>query len=158
MLTGDDPRTAANIAARLGIDEFRAQMLPESKAEAVKAVRAAGYKVIMVGDGINDTPALTSSDVGVSLRDGTDIAQEVADVVLTANNLADLPKAIRLARSAMARVQTNFKASVGLNTLFLAGGLTNVLTPAAGALLHNGTTIGVCVNSMRGNYLTGNAS
>ncbi len=158
MLTGDDPRTAANIAARLGIDEFRAQMLPESKAEAVKALRAAGYKVIMVGDGINDTPALTSSDVGVSLRDGTDIAQEVADVVLTANNLADLPKAIRLARSAMARVQTNFKASVGLNTLFLAGGLTNVLTPAAGALLHNGTTIGVCVNSMRGNYLTGNAS
>ena len=108
----------------------------------------------MVGDGINDTPALTSSDVGVSLRDGTDIAQEVADVVLTANNLADLPKAIRLARSAMTRVQTNFKASVGLNTLFLAGGLTNV----AGALLHNGTTIGVCVNSMRGNYLTGNAS
>ena len=158
MLTGDDPRTAANIAARLGIDEFRAQMLPESKAEAVKALRAAGYKVIMVGDGINDTPALTSSDVGVSLRDGTDIAQEVADVVLTANNLADLPKAIRLARSAMTRVQTNFKASVGLNTLFLAGGLTNVLTPAAGALLHNGTTIGVCVNSMRGNYLTGNAS
>ena len=158
MLTGDDPRTAANIAARLGIDEFRAQMLPESKADAVKALRAAGYKVIMVGDGINDTPALTSSDVGVSLRDGTDIAQEVADVVLTANNLADLPKAIRLARSAMTRVQTNFKASVGLNTLFLAGGLTNVLTPAAGALLHNGTTIGVCVNSMRGNYLTGNAS
>ncbi|MEI3144758.1 MAG: HAD-IC family P-type ATPase [Dakarella massiliensis] len=98
MLTGDDPRTAANIAARLGIDEFRAQMLPESKADAVKALRAAGYKVIMVGNGINDTPALTSSDVGVSLRDGTDIAQEVADVVLTANNLADVPKAIRLAQ------------------------------------------------------------
>lgn len=153
MLTGDDPRTAENIAGRLGIDEFRSQMLPEGKAEAVRSMRSSGRRVVMVGDGINDAPALTSADVGVSLRDGTDIAQEVADVVLTANDLGDLPKAILLSRNAMKRIHANFRASVGLNSLFLAGGLANVLTPAQSALLHNGTTIGVCLNAMRGNYL-----
>lgn len=153
MLTGDDPRTAANIAARLGVDSYVAQMLPEGKAKSVAALREAGYKVIMVGDGINDTPALSSADVGVSLKDSTDIAQQVADVVLTANDLSDLPRAIELSRRTLARIRTNFGASVGLNTVFLAGGLMNFIPPALNALLHNGTTIGVCMNAIRGNYI-----
>ena len=145
-------KMAENIAGRLGLDEFRAQMLPEGKAEAVLALKREGLRVVMVGDGINDAPALTSADAGVSLRDGTDIAQEVADVVLTDNDLEGLPRAIRLSRSALARIRTNYRLSVSLNSMFLAGGLLNVLPPAASALLHNGTTIGVCVNAIRGHY------
>lgn len=153
MLTGDDPRTATSIAARLGVDEFRAQMLPEGKARAVEELRAGGRRVIMVGDGINDTPGLSSADVGVSMRDSTDIAQQVADVVLASNNLEDLPRAIRLSRATLGRVRFNFAASVGLNTGFLAGGLMNMIPPAMNAVLHNGTTMAVCLNAIRGGYI-----
>ena len=149
MLTGDDERTAATVAAKLGLDDFRAQVLPEEKAAHVEALVRAGAKVLMVGDGINDSPALSAANVGVTLRDGTDIAQEVADVVLTGNNLLGLPVAIDLGRAAMRRIKQNFAISVGLNTGFLAGGLTGLLQPAAGALLHNATTIGVCLNAMQ---------
>ena len=99
--------------------------------------------------GVNESPALSASDVGVTLRDGADIAQEVADVVLTQNSLTQLPQTIELGRATMRRIRQNFGASVGLNGAFLAGGLTGRLTPALGALLHNGTTIGVCLNAMR---------
>lgn len=149
MLTGDDKRTAQAVAARLGIDEFHAGILPADKARIVEALKAQGAKVLMIGDGINDTPALSASDVGVTLRDGADIAQEVADVVLTHNNLSQLPQTIMLGRATMSRIRQNFITSVGLNGAFLAGGLTGRLTPSAGALLHNGTTIGVCLNAMR---------
>lgn len=149
MLTGDDARTAARVAADLGLDDFRAQVLPQDKAQHVLDLRAEGRRVLMVGDGINDSPALSAADVGVTLRDGTDIAQEVADVVLTRNSLGDLPAAIDLGRAAMGRIRENFAVSVSLNTCFLAGGLTGLLMPAVGALLHNATTIGVCLNAMR---------
>lgn len=149
MLTGDDERTAQVVARALGIDDYRAGVLPHEKAQVVAALKKEGAKVLMVGDGVNDSPALSSSDVGVTLRDGADIAQEVADVVLTENTLWGLPKALDLGRDAMARIRQNFRWSVGLNAAFLAGGLTGVLMPAAGALLHNGTTIGVCLNAMR---------
>lgn len=149
MLTGDDKRTAHAVAAQLGIDEFHAGILPADKARIVEALKAQGAKVLMIGDGINDTPALSASDVGVTLRDGADIAQEVADVVLTHNSLSQLPQTITLGRATMTRIRQNFITSVGLNSVFLAGGLTGWLTPAAGALLHNGTTIGVCLNAMR---------
>ena len=119
------------------------------KAAVVTALKEKGAKVLMVGDGVNDSPALSASHVGVTLRDGADIAQEVADVVLTENTLEGLPVAMDLGKAAMARIRQNFVASVGLNGLFLAGGLTGTLMPAAGALLHNGTTIGVCLNAMR---------
>lgn len=149
MLTGDDERTARVVAEKLGIDHYRAGILPSDKAAVVAALKEKGAKVLMVGDGVNDSPALSASDVGVTLRDGADIAQEVADVVLTENTLTGLPVAMDLGKAAMARIRQNFVASVGLNGLFLAGGLTGTLMPAAGALLHNGTTIGVCLNAMR---------
>ena len=149
MLTGDDTRTAAHVAAQLGLDGFRAQVLPQDKAKHVLELKAEGRKVLMVGDGINDSPALSAAHVGATLRDGTDIAQEVADVVLTRNNLEDLPTAIELGRATMKRIRENFIVSVTLNTGFLAGGLTGFLMPALGALLHNATTIGVCLNAMR---------
>ncbi len=149
MLTGDDERTARVVAEKLGIDHYRAGILPADKAAVVTALKEKGAKVLMVGDGVNDSPALSASHVGVTLRDGADIAQEVADVVLTENTLEGLPVAMDLGKAAMARIRQNFVASVGLNGLFLAGGLTGTLMPAAGALLHNGTTIGVCLNAMR---------
>lgn len=149
MLTGDDERTARVVAETLGIDHYRAGILPADKAAVVTALKEKGAKVLMVGDGVNDSPALSASHVGVTLRDGADIAQEVADVVLSENTLAGLPVAMDLGKAAMARIRQNFVASVGLNGLFLAGGLTGTLMPAAGALLHNGTTIGVCLNAMR---------
>lgn len=149
MLTGDDERTARVVAETLGIDHYRAGILPADKAAVVTALKEKGAKVLMVGDGVNDSPALSASDVGVTLRDGADIAQEVADVVLSENTLAGLPVAMDLGKAAMERIRQNFVASVGLNGLFLAGGLTGTLMPAAGALLHNGTTIGVCLNAMR---------
>lgn len=149
MLTGDDTRTAKNVAGQLGIAEFRAQVLPTDKASHVLALKKEGCKVLMIGDGVNDSPALSSADVGATLKEGSDIAQEVADVVLTNNNLADLPMAIDLGRATMRRIKENFAVSVGLNTGFMAGGLFGVLTPALGAVLHNLTTIGVCLNAMR---------
>ena len=149
MLTGDDERTARNVAKELGITEYRAQVLPSDKASHVLALKKEGAKVLMVGDGVNDSPALSSADVGATLKEGSDIAQEVADVVLTNNTLSDLPYAIDLGRASIKRIHQNFTVSVGLNTGFMAGGLLGVLTPAKGAILHNMTTIGVCLNAMR---------
>ncbi len=148
MLTGDDARTAAAVAARLGITEYRAQVLPEDKANEVQKLKAQGAKVLMVGDGINDSPALSAADVGVTLRDSTDIAQEVADVVLT-ESLTNLLVALDLGEATMRRIKQNVGYAVGLNSVFLAGGLTGLLTPMLSALLHNATTVGVCLNAMR---------
>lgn len=148
MLTGDDERTAAAVAARIGIDEYRSQVLPTGKADEILKLKAAGAKVLMLGDGINDSPALSAADVGVTMRDGTDIAQEVADVV-TAPDLRLLLTAFDLGEAVMRRIRQNVTVSVGLNSIFLAGGLTGLLAPALSALFHNATTIGVCVNAMR---------
>ncbi len=152
MLTGDDQRTAKAVAEELGIDQYHAGILPQDKARVVEELKAQGCRVLMIGDGVNDSPALSASDVGFTLRDGADIAQEVADVVITTNSLRELPKAILLGRATMRRIRQNFGLSVGLNSAFLATSLTGLMTPALGALLHNGTTIGVCFNAMRSPY------
>ena len=149
LLTGDHENAAGHIARQLHISEIYANCLPEDKLNWIARSQAAGMPVCMVGDGVNDSPALSASDVGVTLRDGADIAQEVADVVLTQNRLNQLPQSIELGRATMRRIRQNFIASVVLNGAFLAGGLSGRLTPALGALLHNGTTIGVCLNAMR---------
>lgn len=148
MLTGDDERTAAAVAAHLGLESYRSQVLPSDKSDEVLRLKAQGRKVLMVGDGINDSPALSASDVGVTLRDGTDIAKEVADVVLE-SSLERLILALDLGSSSMTRVRENVNITIGLNSLFLAGGVLGVLSPMLAALLHNATTVGVCLNAMR---------
>ena len=149
MLTGDDKRTAAAVAKRLGIREYRAQVLPEDKARVVADLKKQGRIVLMLGDGINDSPALSSADVGVTLRDGADLAREVADVVLMGGTLNDLLTAIALGRGVMRRIRCNFITTMSLNSVFLAGGLLGVLQPGLSAVLHNLTTLGVCLNAMR---------
>ncbi len=149
MLTGDGPRTAKNVAARLDIKEYYCQVLPEGKAQIIERMVKSGRKVLMVGDGINDSPALTAANVGVSLSEAADLAREVAAVVLLENNLKHLPLAIKLGKRTLSRIHQNFRASLGLNTAFLAGGLAGVLPAAVGAVLHNVTTVGVTLNAAR---------
>ena len=149
MLTGDDVRTAAAVADRLGITEFRAQVLPEDKARVVRELREQGRTVLMIGDGINDSPALSSADVGVTLRDGADLAREVADVVLMGGSLRELVTALELGRGTMRRIHFNFMATMVLNSAFLFGGLAGLLQPGVSAVLHNLTTLGVSLNAMR---------
>ncbi len=149
MLTGDDRRTAAAVAEQLGIREFRAQVLPEDKARVIAGLKAQGCTVLMLGDGINDSPALSSADVGVTLQDGADLAREVADVVLMGGTLNDLVTAIALGRGVMRRIRLDFAMTMALNSAFLAGSLFGLLRPGLSAVLHNLTTLGVCLNAMR---------
>ncbi len=149
MITGDEERSAQNIASRLGIKEFYARILPVNKAEIIEKIQAEGAKVIMVGDGMNDAPALSLADVGVSLRDGTDLAQEVADVVLTHSSLEGLIVARQLGQRVLKRIHSNFVWNIGLNSVYLGSGLLGVMSPTVSAVLHNATTVGVTVNAMR---------
>lgn len=149
MLTGDDEGSAAAVARCLDIKEYLSQVLPADKADIVKNLKADGYCVIMVGDGINDSPALSAADAGITLRDGADLAREVADVVLTRGSLGELVAARELGRRTMNRVHFNFAAAVGLNSLYLVGSLVGILSPGSSAILHNLTTLGVCLNAMR---------
>lgn len=149
MLTGDDERTARAVAGKLGLKEYRAQVLPADKADVIADLTAQGCKVLMVGDGINDAPALSASHVGVAMCDGADLAREVANVLLTRPDLSGLITARLLGRATLRRIHINFAATMLLNSLFLAGGLFMVLTPGVSALLHNLTTLGVTLNAMR---------
>ena len=149
MLTGDDGRTASAVAARLGITEFRAQVLPEDKARVVQELKASGRTVLMIGDVINDSPALAAADLRVTMRDGADLAREVADVVLMGGSLWELVTALQLGRGAMNRIHINFAATMALNSAFLLGGLFGLLRPGVSAVLHNLTTLGVSLNAMR---------
>ena len=149
MLTGDDERTARTVADRLGITEFRAGVLPTDKAGVVEELAAQGCKVLMIGDGINDAPALSASHVGISMCGGADLAREVANVQLAAPDLRALLTARELGRRTLRRIHVNFAATMFLNSLFLAGGLFMVLSPGLSALLHNLTTLGVTLNAMR---------
>ena len=149
MLTGDDGRTAKAIAERVGVDEYHAQILPADKAGIVQDLTARGRRVLMVGDGINDAPALSASHVGIAMSDGTALAREVANVLLTRPDLAGILTARRLAKGTLARIHRNFFVTIALNSAFLAGGLFMLLPPGLSALLHNLTTLGVSLNAMR---------
>ena len=149
MMTGDSDRTAAAIAKQVGVNQYFAEVLPEDKANFVQQAKAEGHTVVMIGDGINDTPALSAASVGVSLSDGADIAKEVASVVLLGSDLTHLPLALELGRRTYARIKTNFRTTIGLNTAYLVGGLAGLIMPATGAVLHNATTLGVAWNAQR---------
>ena len=149
MLTGDNAATAANIAARAGITEFRAGLLPEDKAAMIGELRAQGHTVVMLGDGINDSSAISAADAGAAMCSGADMTKEVADIVLTRGDLADLLLVRQICKKTLKRIGNNFKASVLWNSLFLLGGIAGVLPAAMSALLHNATTAALAVRSMR---------
>lgn len=149
MLTGDNEVTARNMAAKAGITEFKARLLPEDKARMVSELRAEGYNVLMLGDGINDSSAISAASVGCAMCSGADMTKEVADVVLTKGDLADLLLVRQICRRMLARISSNFRVSVLWNSLFLAGGLAGLLTAGMSALLHNATTSLLAVRSMR---------
>ena len=148
MLTGDSPRTAAAIASQAGVDEFRAGVLPADKADYVAALRRQGHTVLMVGDGINDSPALSEADAGIAISDGAAIAREIADITIAADSLWELVRLRQLAMALMARIHANYRFVIGFNGVLIALGMAGVLPPAASAMLHNLSTLGISLHSM----------
>ena len=148
MLTGDSYRTAAAIAAQVGVDDFRAGVLPADKAEYVARLRREGHTVLMVGDGINDSPALSEADAGIAISDGAAIAREIADITIAADSLWELVELRRIAMALMARIHSNYCFVIGFNGTLIALGVAGVLPPTTSATLHNLSTLGVSLRSM----------
>ncbi len=148
MLTGDSQRTAASIAAQVGVDEFDAEVLPEDKANYVSELRKAGHTVIMIGDGINDSPALSESDVGIAISDGAAIAQEIADITIAGENLWELVRLRQISTEMMKRIHSNYRFVLWFNSMLIALGVTGVLMPSVSATLHNLSTLGISLHSM----------
>lgn len=148
MLTGDSPRTAASIAEQLGVDDFRAGVLPADKAEYVAAMRREGHTVLMVGDGINDSPALSEADAGIAISDGAAIAREIADITIAADSLWELVRLRQLAIGLMYRIQNNYRFVIGFNGALIGLGVAGILPPTTSAMLHNLSTLGVSLHSM----------
>ena len=148
MLTGDSRRTASAIASRVGVDDFRAEVLPEDKANYIAGLRAQGHIVMMVGDGINDSPALSEADVGIAVSDGAAIAQEIADITIAADSLWELVKLRQLAEFLMARIRGNYRFVMGFNGALIALGVAGVIQPSVSAALHNLSTLGISLHSM----------
>ena len=142
MLTGDSPRTAAAIAEQLGVDDFQAGVLPSDKADYVAALRREGHTVLMVGDGINDSPALSEADAGIAISDGAAIAREIADITIAADSLWELVRLRQLAMALMHRIQNNYRFVIGFNGALIGLGVAGVLPPATSAMLHNLSTLG----------------
>jgi heavy metal translocating P-type ATPase len=148
MMTGDSKRTAENVAATLELDRFYAEVLPEEKAQFVKAAKAEGHRVVMVGDGINDSPALSEADAGIAIAEGADIAREIADITILARDLHQLIVLKELSNLLMKRVNFNYDFVVSFNAALIALGVAGILPPATTALLHNGSTIALSLHSM----------
>ena len=149
MMTGDSERTARAIAARVGVDEYYAEVLPEDKAKFVEERRKAGHKVIMIGDGINDSPALSAADAGIAISDGAEIAREIADITVSGDDLAQIVTLRNISSALMKRLNWTYKKIVGLNSALSGLGVLGVIQPATSALLHNTSTILISLNSMK---------
>ncbi len=149
MMTGDSERTAAAIAKKVGVDEYYSEVLPEDKASFIEAEKAAGRKVIMVGDGMNDSPALSASDVGIAISDGAEIAREIADITIAADDLREIVVLKHLSGRLMKRIHANYRFIVGFNTGLIILGIAGILMPATSALLHNISTVGISLKSMQ---------
>lgn len=152
MLTGDAKKTAERIAAEAGIDEFRANMLPEDKFAYLDELKAEGYVVAMVGDGVNDSPALSKSDVGIAMGQGSAIAKEVADIVLTGSDLESIVNLRKLSQGLIERLDGSFVRTMAFNSALLALGIAGVITPQTSSLLHNGSTVAMGLANTR-NYI-----
>ena len=149
MMTGDSERTARAVAAKVGVDEFYAEVLPEDKARFVEEEKAKGRKVMMIGDGINDSPALSAADVGIAISDGAEIAREIADVTVGAEDLWQLVALKHIGNGLMKRIHKNYRNIVGFNTGLIVLGVAGVLQPTTSALLHNTSTLVISLNSMK---------
>jgi len=149
MLTGDNESSAKNIAKKLEINEYFAEVLPEGKADIVKKLKMEGHIVAMVGDGINDSLAIVSADVGISMKHGADIAKEACDILLLNGNLTGIIKARAISQRVMSVIKQNFKSIVGINSFLIISGLLGLITPAVSAFAHNVTTVAVAANSLR---------
>ena len=149
MMTGDSERTASVIAKKVGVDEYYAEVLPEDKAAFVEREKAKGRKVIMIGDGINDSPALSAANVGIAISDGAEIAREIADITVGSDDLYQIVTLKYISNALMKRIKSNYRKIIGFNSGLIALGVAGVLPPTTTALLHNGSTILISVNSMK---------
>lgn len=148
MMTGDNDRTAKVVAKAVGVDEYHAEVLPEDKAEFIRSEHEAGRKVIMIGDGVNDSPALSEADAGIAIADGAAIAREIADITISADDLFALVTLKALSDALMARIRGNYRFIIAFNGVLIALGVAGVLPPATSALLHNASTLGVSLHGM----------
>ena len=148
MMTGDSERTAAAVARQVGVDEYYAEVLPEDKAAFIRREHEQGRRVLMIGDGVNDSPALSEADAGIAISDGAAIAREVADVTILADDLRVLPQLRRLSEALMGRIRNNYRFILSFNTALIGLGVVGLLPPAASALLHNASTITISLRSM----------
>ena len=153
MMTGDNEKTARSVAEAVGLTEFHAGVLPEDKANYIRAEHAAGRKVIMLGDGINDSPALSAADVGIAISDGAAIAREIADITIAADSLRELVTLKAIANGLQHRTRANYRFIMSFNSMLIVLGAMGILPPATSALLHNASTLGVSLKSMT-NLLT----
>ena len=149
MMTGDSDRTAKAIAARVGVDKYYSEVLPEDKAKFVEEAKAQGRKVLMVGDGINDSPALSAADVGIAISDGAELAREIADITIGADNLSVMVTLKEISNGLMDKIHKNYRRIVGINGSLIALGVTGVIQPTMSALLHNTSTLLIGMDSMK---------
>ena len=148
MMTGDSYRTAEAIARQVGVDQFFAEVLPEDKANFVQKAKAEGRTVVMIGDGINDSPALSAADIGIAIQSGAAIAREIADVTIKADSLEELVTLKTIANALQHRVSSNYRFVLSFNSTLIVLGALGILQPAASAMLHNLSTIGISLRSM----------
>lgn len=148
MMTGDSERTASAIAKRVGVDQYFSEVLPEDKAKFVENEKANGKKVIMIGDGINDSPALSAADVGIAISDGAEIAREIADITISADDLYQIVTLKFISNGLMKRIKRNYRQIVGINTSLILLGVSGVIMPTTSALLHNTSTLLITLKSM----------
>ena len=149
MMTGDSDRTAKAIATRVGVDKYYSEVLPEDKAKFVEEAKAQGRKVLMVGDGINDSPALSAADVGIAISDGAELAREIADITIGADDLSVMVTLKKISNGLMDKIHKNYRRIVGINGSLIALGVTGVIQPTMSALLHNTSTLLIGMDSMK---------
>lgn len=148
-MTGDSERTARAVAAKVGVDEYYSEVLPEDKASFVEKEKAKGRKVVMLGDGINDSPALSAADAGIAVSEGAEIAREIADITIGADNLEGIVVLKHISDALMKRIHNNYRTIVGFNTGLILLGVAGILQPTTSALLHNTSTLLIGMNSMK---------